>query len=81
LSHINTNSKCQEEEGFYMATDVTIGKTSGVIDIRGAFNTASTNSDNIHSQRFNSAYDSDGDAKKMAVAKAHGEERSVFYMV
>ncbi len=64
-----------------MAADITIGKTSGVIDIRGAFNTASANKDNVHTQRLNSAYDPEGDAKKMAVAKAHGEEKSVFYMV
>ncbi len=62
--------------------DVTIAKTSGVIDIRGAFNTASANDDNVHNQRLNSVYRNDDDAFKAAVEKANtGKERSVFYMV
>jgi len=61
--------------------DFTIAKTSGNINLSGIFNNATINTDNINSQRLLSAYDSEGDAKKMAVAKAHGDEKTVFYMV
>lgn len=61
--------------------EITIAKTSGNIDLKGVFNSANYNTDNIHTQRLLSAYDQDNDAKKLAVARAHGKEINVFYMV
>lgn len=65
-----------------MAVDVTIAKTSGVINTTGPFSSASMNDNNINTQRLNRGFDPEGDAKKLAVGAAHGEKtgQTVFFM-